>query len=196
MGRRRLPEGTNVISRISEDHPIRGLFHALVERAMRSQFGTGGPEVARYVGDVLVDFTHRDQLFRLRDAFGRRIEEVAEMLMEGDVALNAPSFEREREVHKHIGDFTLFWTGVYPEMLRHFRAASRRDHLVDYVSQGRASYQIAATFQYGEYAREAPVLRQLSDQFESCVLALQQVRREIDAYGSAESRTVQRLLES
>ena len=23
-----------------------------------------------------------------------------------------------REVHRHIGDFTLFWTGVYPEALR------------------------------------------------------------------------------
>jgi len=182
--------------RISADHPIRGLFQALVERAMYSQFGASSPEVTRYVGDVLVDFTHRDQIFRIRNAFGKRIEDVAEMLMEGDVALNATSFEREREVHKHIGDFTLFWTGVYPESLRYFRAASRRDHLIEYVQQGRTSYQIASTFQHGDYAREAPVLRELSDQFETCVVALHQVRREMEAYGSPEAQTVRRLLGS
>ena len=43
---------------------------------------------------------------------GRRVWQVAERLVEGDVLLNATSFEREREVHKHIGDFTLFWTGL------------------------------------------------------------------------------------
>jgi hypothetical protein len=180
--------------RISAEHPIRGLFQTLVERAMVSQFGSSSPDVSRYVGDVLVDFTHRDQIFRIRNAYGKRIEDVAEMLMEGDVSLNATSFEREREVHKHIGDFTLFWTGVYPEMLRYFRAASRRDHLIEYVQQGRASYQIASTFQHGDYAREAPVLRELADQFETCVVALHHVRREMDAYGSPEAQTVRRLL--
>ena len=183
-------------AKVSADHPIRGLFHTLVERAMWSQFGSGNPEVIRYVGDVLVDFSHRDQIFRIRNAFGKRVDEVAEMLMEADVTLNANSFEREREVHKHIGDFTLFWTGVYPEMLRHFRSAARRDHLVEYVQQGRASYQIASTFQYGDYAQEAPVLRELSDQFEACVLALHQVRHEMDAYGTPEARTVRRLLDA
>ena len=183
-------------SRISADHPIRELFHSLVQRAFHSQLGLSDAELSRYIADVLVDFTHRDSIYRLRDARGMRLEEVAEMLLEGDVALNATSFEREREVHKHIGDFTLFWTGVYPEMLRYFRAASRRDHLIDYVEQGRKSYQIASTFQYGDYAQEAPILRQLADQFETCMFGLHVVRRELDAYGSPEMRTVRRLLES
>jgi hypothetical protein len=185
-----------VDAKISAEHPIRELFHSLVERAFYYQLGLENPPLARYISDVLVDFTHQDSIFRVRDARGRRVEEVAEMLVEGDVALNATSFEREREVHKHIGDFTLFWTGVYPEMLRHFRASTRRDHLIDYVEQGRKSYQIASTFQYGQYAEEAPVLRQLSEQFETCMLSLHLVRGELDRYGSAEMRTVRRLLES
>ena len=183
-------------ARISAEHPIRELFGSLVQQAFSGRLRLTDPELARYIANVLVDFTHRDSLFRLRDARGKMIEEVAEMLLEGDVSLNATSFEREREVHKHIGDFTLFWTGVYPEMLRHFRAASRRDHLVDYVEQGRKSYEIAATFQYGPYLNEAPVLRQLADNFETCMYGLHLVRKELDAYGSPEMRTVRRLLES
>jgi hypothetical protein len=181
---------------ISPNHPIRELFRSVVERAFQRQLGVNDPALAGYVGDVLVDFTHRDHVFRIRDAFGRQLEEVGEMLVEGDVSLNATSFEREREVHKHIGDFTLFWTGVYPEMLRHFRAASRRDHLVDYVEQGRKSYRIAATFEYGSYAAQAPVLRQLADEFETCMVGLHMVRRELDQYGDPQLQAVRRLLES
>lgn len=179
---------------VSPDHPIRGLFRTLVEHALCDRMGLGDREVPRYVADVLVDFTHRDQLFRIRNASGKRLEEIAEMLVEGDVALNATSFTREREVHKHIGNFALFWTGVYPEMLRHYRAATRADHLVDYVAQGRRSYQIAATFDYGPYAEEAPVLRRLSEQFETCMAGLHLVRRELDEYGTPQGRVVRALL--
>jgi hypothetical protein len=183
-------------SRISQDHPIRDLFQNLVARAFHYHAGLTDPDVARYLGDVLVDFTHRDNLFRLRDARGKPLEEVGEMLVEGDVSLNATSFEREREVHKHIGDFTLFWTGVYPEMLRYLRASTRRDHLIDYVQQGRESYRIASTFAHGPYALEAPVLRQLSEQYERCMLGLHVVRRELETYGSPEMRAVRQLLDS
>jgi hypothetical protein len=181
---------------ISPDHPIRALFHSLVQRSLERQSRLSDPELARYLSNVLVEFTHRDQLFRIRNAEGRRLEEVGEMLVEGDVSLNATSFEREREVHKHIGDYTLFWTGVYPEMLRYLRASSRGDHLLDYVEQGRKSYRIASSFEYGRYAEEAPVLRQLSEQFESCMLGLHMVRKELESYSTVQAQAFRRLLDS
>jgi hypothetical protein len=183
-------------AQIASDHPIREMFSGFVERAFQYQLGMNDPQVNRYLADVLVDFTHRDNLFRLKDVQGARLEQVGEMLAEGDVSLNATSFEREREVHKHIGDFTLFWTGVYPEMLRYFRAAARADHLVDYVEQGRKSYKIASTFQHGPFAEEAPVLRQLSDEFEKCMYGLHLVRVELETYGTPQMKAVRKLLEA
>jgi hypothetical protein len=183
-----------VSQRISEQHPLRQLFNELVRDTFQSQLHVDEPGVPEYVANVLVDFTHRDRVFSLRDARGRQLEEVAEMLMEGDVSLNAVSFEREREVHKHIGDFTLFWSGVYPEMLRYFRAATRRDHLLDYVEQGRKSYGIAATFDYGDYEQEAQVLKRLSERFELCMFGLNMVRRELDALRDPQIQAVKRLL--
>jgi hypothetical protein len=179
---------------ISSDHPLRRLFGAIVAQTFANQLGVAAPGVPEYIANVLVDFTHTDSIFRLRDARGRRLEEVGEMLMEGDVQLNATSFEREREVHKHIGDFTLFWTGVYPEMLRYFRAATRRDHLLDYVEQGRTSYRIAATFDHGPYEAEAPILRTLAEEFETCMFGLNLVRRELDGLGDPQIRAVRKLL--
>jgi hypothetical protein len=185
-----------VAARISPEHPIRQLFWTLVQRSFQVNLRLSDPQIARYVANLLVDFVHRDSIYRLKDARGAVLEEVAEMLVEGDVALNATSFEREREVHKHIGDFALFWTGVYPEMLRYFRASTRRDHLVDYVEQGRKSYQIAATFEYGPYTEEAPVLRHLAENFETCMLGLHMVRRELDTYGSPEMRAMRRMFDA
>src|SRR4051812_48397808 len=82
---------------ISADHPLRQLFAALVQRTFMSQLGVHNPGVPEYVAGLLVHFVHRDNVYRVRDAFGRQLEEVAEMMMEGDVRLNASSFERERE---------------------------------------------------------------------------------------------------
>jgi hypothetical protein len=167
-------------SRISPSHPLRQMFNGLVERTFRLSVGGYDPEVARYLGDLLTDFIHMDRVYHIRDAKGRRIEEVAEMLMEGDVQLNASSFDREREVHKHIGDFTLFWAGIYPEMLRFFQSPRRKDHLLDYMDQGKNSYRIASTFTHGEYRQEARIMRQISTEFEFCVYALNRVREEMD----------------
>jgi hypothetical protein len=84
-----------------------------------------------------------------------------------------------REVHRHIGDVTLFWTGVYPEALRRLRSSLTRDHFIDYCEQGKRSYYIASTFEDDDACREeAPVLRRLSTEFELCAYGLSQVRRE------------------
>ena len=56
------------------------------------------------------------------------------MLVESNPLLGAPSFDREREVRKHIGDFTLFFTGMFPEYVATLpRRGLRLDSFVDYV---------------------------------------------------------------
>ena len=86
-------------------------------------------------------------------------------------------FERQRFVHKHIGDFTLFWTGVYPEALRFLRGPLAKDSLVDYIEQGRRSYAIASRYTPPQLRSEAIVLAQLSHNFELCVWGLHRVRQ-------------------
>jgi len=156
------------------------MFGALVERAFIQSLGVYESNVVDYLADVLADFAHMQQVYKIRDLQGRPLREVADMLLQADVRLQANSFNREREVHKHIGDFTLFWAGVYPDALPRLQEQTRRDHLIDYVQQGKNSYAIASTFNYGEYGREAPVLKKLSDEFEMCLYGLNAVRREMD----------------
>ena len=113
---------------------------------MTKELPTDG-EVVLYVGDLLIDFVHVDHLYRVRDARGKRLEEVGEMLVESNPLLDAPSFEREREVRKHIGDYTLFLTGMFPEYVATLpRRGLRLDGLIDYVKAGKESYRIVGAF--------------------------------------------------
>ena len=167
------------------DPTLRRMFGALVERAFIQTLGVYESSVADYLADILADFAHMKQVHKIKDLQGRPLDEVADMLVHADIRLQAASFNREREVHKHIGDFTLFWAGIYPESLPRMQAQSRRDHLLDYVQQGKNSYAIAASHDYGEYRREAPVLKKLSDEFELCLFGLHSVRTHIDGLARA-----------
>src|SRR5262245_13869120 len=158
------------------DHPLRRLFAGLTEQTFLQTFGMADPHLTDYLSQLLSRFLQVDSIYRLRDGKGRRLEEVVSMVLEAE---NLPAEGRTcREVHRHIGDFTLFWTGVYPEALRRLRSVLSRDHFVDYCEQGKRSYYIASTFEDEPYTDEAPVLRRLSEEFELCAYGLSQVRRE------------------
>lgn len=158
------------------DHPIRRLFAGFTELTFLERLGVGDPPLVDYLSLLLSQFLHMDALYRLRDTEGRRLNQVADMMAEADAL---PSEGRtRREYHRHIGDFTLFWTGVFPEAVNRMRSALCKDHFVDYCEQGKRSYYIASTFEEDPYRDEAPVLRRLSEDFELCAYGLNQVRRE------------------
>lgn len=158
------------------DHPLRRHFSGLTEHTFMATLGVADPPLTDYLSELLSRFLTMDGIFRLRDLAGKRLEEVVEMVLEAEAM--PPEGRTRREVHRHIGDFTLFWTGVYPEMLKKLRSALSRDSFVDYCEQGKRSYYIASTFDGEPFHEEAPVLRRLSDGFELVAYGLNQVRRE------------------
>ena len=158
------------------DHPLRRLFSGLTEQTFMARLGLADPPLTDYLSELLSRFIHVDAIYRLKNTTGRRLEEVAEMLIEAEAM--PPEGRTRREYHRHIGDFTLFWTGVYPEALKRLRSVMTKDHFIDYCEQGKRSYYIASTFEDDPYRDEAPVLRRLSDEFELCAYGLSQVRRE------------------
>jgi hypothetical protein len=162
------------------DHPLRRLFAGITEQTFVQTLGVADPPLTDYLSRLLSRFIHVDAVYRLRNARGRRLEEVAEMMIEAE---GLPEGRTRREVHRHIGDFTLFWTGVYPEALERLRSALSKDRFVDYCATGKRSYYIASTFEDDPYREEAQVLRRLSEGFELCAYGLNQVRREWERYG-------------
>jgi hypothetical protein len=158
------------------DHPLRRYFTGVTEQTFMTDLGVADPALIDYLSELLSRFVHVDAIYKLRSGAGRRLEEVADMLMEAEAV---PREGRtSREMHRHIGDFTLFWTGVYPEVLKRLQSPVSKDHFIDYCEQGKRSYYIASTFEEEPYKEESPVLRRLSERFELCAFGLTKVRHE------------------
>jgi hypothetical protein len=166
---------------ISDDHPLQKLFLEMVGRHYAHEIGIRDPEVVGYVAHLLAEFCDVEQLFKLRDVVGKPLADVGEMLLESDPVFGpAPSFDRERQVRKHIGDYTLFFAGMFPESINHFRLRRHRlEDFVDWMKAGKESYYIVSKFDCFEYTKVAPLFVRLSDHFEQCVYGLNCVKNEL-----------------
>src|SRR5258707_12938348 len=106
---------------MTESHSLTELFTELVEHNFRRHLEMRDGDLTDYLTGLFLDFTHAPHVPKIKDARGRAIEDVGEMLLESNPLLDAPNFEREREVRKHVGDFTLFFSGMFPESIRNWR---------------------------------------------------------------------------
>jgi hypothetical protein len=153
---------------------VQRFFAGITEQTFHVRLGVADPQLVDYVSDLLVRFLRADTLYRLRSLTGKPLTEVVSMLGEAEQRVG----DAKREAHRHIGDFTLFWVGVYPDALQKLRRSDRRDALIDYREQGKRAYAIAGRIAVSD-TEEAPaeVLQSLSDQYDLCAYGLGEVRR-------------------
>jgi len=149
-------------------------FTGLTEHTFVARLGVADPPLIDYVAGLLIRFLRNDAVYHLRDLAGRPLDEVTSMMVEGQERIG----EARRDLHQHVGDFTLFWTGLYPESLRQMQSMERKDYFLDYCEQGKRAYYIASTIPGDDKKPKHGVLRRLSQEFEMCVYGLGEVRRE------------------
>ncbi len=181
---------------VPETHALREFFNELVEKHYSEEVGIRDAEISGYISNLLAEFCEADELFKIRNEEGRPLSDVGEMLMEADPVFGpAPSFDRERQVRKHIGDFTLFWTGMFPESVQHYRLRRQRlDNMVDFIKAGKESYYIVSKFEHFEYAKVAPLFAKLSREFERCVYGLNIVKNELEVIQHPIARRTKQLV--
>lgn len=168
---------------ISERHPLRQLFHEVVAGCYRRHSGIEDPELTSYVGDLLTEFTASENLYSIRDSEGKPVKDLREMIAAADPVFGAAaSFDEERKVRRHIGDYALFATGMYPETTHLWRHTGESGFL-EMVKTGKESYYIVSQFDLFEYRDEAPLFARLSHEFERCMQGLARVREELDKMG-------------
>jgi hypothetical protein len=171
---------------ISVDHPIRHLFREALDFGLKIT-PPDNFEAADYIEEqILCEFISAENLYKIRDVSGKCLEDIADMLLEGNVLLNASSFEREFQVHKHIGDYTLFMLSMFPSSLVTKKGkefilgkivipdASLSEH---YMLQGQRSYRIAAEFANRELFHE------LASNFSLYINILELVRIYLESAG-------------
>ena len=156
------------------ENALHRFFAGLSEQTFQTRLGVADPPLVDYISRLLTRFIHTEAIFRMRDLAGRRLLEIAEMLAEAEARIGLA----RREAHCHVGDFVLFWSGVYPEALGRLQGPDTKDHLLDFNAQGKRAYYIASTIPGDDPQAEEGVLRRLSHEFEMCQYGLREVRRE------------------
>ena len=180
---------------VPESNPLQRFFSEIVERNY-DEVGVRQAEVQAYVANLLTEFCESENLFKIKNEDGRSLSDVGEMLLESDPVYGpAPSFDRERQVRKHIGDYSLFFSGMFPESLnRHRLRKHRLEGFLDFIKAGKESYYIVSKFEHFEYAKVAPLFSRMAQDFERLVYGLNQVKNELQELQHPIARRTQQLL--
>ena len=160
---------------------IHRYFAGLAENTFQSQLGVVDPPLIDYLTSLLIRSIRNDRVHRIRGITGRPLMTVQEMVVEAAARLG----EARRELHRHIGDFTLFWAGIYPEALR----SSDEDasgQFETYCTFGKRSYRIASSIESEDNDPPAEVLERLSERYDLCCYGLREVRRQWEQGGEGE----------
>jgi hypothetical protein len=174
------------------------LFHALIERRgclqvssrfyfyilVRQVLRRAGIEqraVADYVAEVLSEFSSAERSRCVVPGQNGPLEYLFEML----AALTTADDRAGFHLRVHIGNCSLFMSGVFPERIR-FRAEARgHPDLSYYEGLGRMQYRVASDHRLAQRYELAPVLSTLAERFETARLALNDIADRLFSIGDA-----------
>jgi hypothetical protein len=149
-----------------DNHPLKQLFRSFTERGL-AQASLRDQDLLLYLADLLVDFMFIENLYRMRDEDGNRLESLVDMIRQASEA-DMPS---RKHYYKHLGDYSLFMLGMFPEYISRSRRAFSPSW---YEDTGRIGYHVAGELE-SQWSRTM-VFRKLSDKFDRCVVSLHWVR--------------------
>jgi len=152
---------------------IEKYFAGIAENTFHTQLGVVNPPLVNYVTNLLIRFGRLDNFYRVRSISGKPIMDVDELVGEATMRLG----DAKREILQYIGDFTLFWLGVFPESFQ--KNGERTAKYNNFCEHGSRSYEIASQIETtDDDAPDSGVLETLSESFELCAYGIQEVRRE------------------
>jgi hypothetical protein len=164
----------------AESHPLEPFFQQMVRNSYAGKLGIHDTSITHYVARLLCEFSEAEKLYKVKDVHGKPINALDEMVRAADpVHGTASSFDAERAMRKHIGDYALFVSGMYPESMDPYRRRHGQQSFEELVKVGKESYYIVSQFDLHEYAEEAPMFARLSEWFDRCIYGLQLVRDEL-----------------
>jgi hypothetical protein len=148
------------------------------DRALRQAFSDlalDDPPVARYLCDLLTRFARADALRAVQAVAERRLDTAVDSLLAIQTAwdVGSPDFNPGQEdvLRRHIGDYTLFMTGIFRDHVERLAVASFYQH------EGQRSYRFVAEAARARSRPDAPLYRRLSERFEQYAGALTYARK-------------------
>lgn len=153
-------------------------FYVLVRNVLR-QAGIEDRSVADYVAEMLTEYSSIEQSRCIVPGQASPLDYFFEMLG----ALRTADERTTFLLRVHIGNHSLFLSGVFPERIR-FRAESKGfPDLKYYQEVGRTNYRVASDHRLARRYELAPIFSTLSENFEPARRALNDLSERIFSLG-------------
>lgn len=155
-------------------------FYVLVRHALK-RAGIQEREVADYLAELLTEYSRQERQSVARDAEGRPLDYFYEMLG----ALNQADERTRFELRAHMGNQSLFLTGVFPERIKHRSETRGFPDVRYYAALGRSSFLEASHHQLAERYHVSEVFDNLAHHFDQARRALNDLAERAFALGDS-----------
>jgi len=136
------------------------LYFYILTRHVLKETGLECRHLSDYVASLLEAFSDRARMRSPADGSTQPIQYVSDML----VALRGASPTQTFLIRAHIGNYSLFISGIFRESVES-RAQRGAPDLSFYEEMGRSSYRVAAGHHVARTAALTPVFEQLAESF-------------------------------
>src|SRR5207253_2432679 len=137
--------------------------------------------VADYVAEVLAQFSRAERARCVVPGQTNPLDYLFEML----TALNNADDRTSFFIRVHIGNHSLFLSGVFPDRIRFRSEAKGFPDLKYYEGVGRTQYRMASDHRLAQRYEVAKIFDTLAERFEEARLALNDVAERLFSIGDA-----------
>jgi hypothetical protein len=145
-------------------------FYVLARHVLQ-QGGIGDRKLCDYVASLLETFSHASQL-QISESIGERVEQYIHDIL---IALTRATPEQAFLLRAHIGNYSLFISGIFHPAVAGQRSMRGGPDLEFYEQVGRTNYQLVASHATARRCELDDVFEGLADQFRDVRLALNQL---------------------
>jgi hypothetical protein len=145
-------------------------FYVLARHVLQ-QGGIGDRKLCDYVASLLETFSRASQL-QISESIGERVEQYIHDIL---IALTRATPEQTFLLRAHIGNYSLFISGIFHPAVAGQRNMRGGPDLEFYEQVGRTNYQLVASHATARRCELDDVFEGLADQFRDVRLALNQL---------------------
>ncbi len=145
-------------------------FYVLARHVLQ-QGGIGDRKLCDYVASLLETFSRASQL-QISESIGERVEQYIHDIL---IALTRATPEQAFLLRAHIGNYSLFISGIFRPAVAGQRSMRGGPDLEFYEQVGRTNYQLVASHATARRCELDDVFEGLADQFRDVRLALNQL---------------------
>ena len=143
------------------------LYFYILLRHVLKDTGLGDRDVSDYLASLLETFSQTARMKSPADGHTSPIQYVSDML----IALRSASPAQSFLIRAHVGNYSLFITGIFQESVQH-RSQRGAPDMSYYEDLGRTNYRVAAGHQVARTCALNEVFEKLADGFRDIRLAL------------------------